>query len=142
MAGLGTLINVAGIIAGGLIGLFPGRRFVSCGHRTRNYLVKKRRKLPPAFDNGAQTEYHKRGLTGRLSNLIKGVLSIMKVTKEFLYGLPKAELHLHLEGTLEPELKLRLAQKNHVDIGQSTIEEVKASYQFNDLTSLRFIIPR
>ncbi len=59
----------------------------------------------------------------------------MGVTKEFLYGLPKAELHLHLEGTLEPELKLRLAQKNKVDIGQSTIDEVKASYQFDSLTS-------
>lgn len=57
------------------------------------------------------------------------------VTKEFLMGLPKAELHLHLEGTLEPELKLRLAQKNGIDIGQSTIEEVKASYQFDSLTS-------
>jgi len=59
----------------------------------------------------------------------------MSVSKEFIYGLPKAEIHLHLEGTLEPELKLRLAQKNHIDIGQTTIEEVKASYQFNDLTS-------
>ncbi len=63
----------------------------------------------------------------------------MKVTKEFLYGLPKAELHLHLEGSLEPELKLQLAQKNHVDIGQTTIEEVKASYQFNDLTSFLMV---
>jgi len=57
------------------------------------------------------------------------------VTKEFVKGLPKAELHLHLEGTLEPELKLALAQKNNVDIGQTTIEEVKASYQFDSLTS-------
>lgn len=57
------------------------------------------------------------------------------VTKEFVYGLPKAELHLHLEGTLEPELKLRLAQKNNIDIGQNTIEEVKATYQFDSLTS-------
>lgn len=56
-------------------------------------------------------------------------------TKEFIKGLPKAELHLHLEGTLEPELKLRLAQKNNIDIGQTTIEEVKASYQFDSLTS-------
>ncbi|MDC4232834.1 adenosine deaminase [Actinomyces sp. B33] len=57
------------------------------------------------------------------------------VTREFAYGLPKAELHLHLEGTLEPDLKLALATKNGVDIGQSTIEEVQASYRFNDLTS-------
>ncbi len=58
-----------------------------------------------------------------------------KVSKEFIYGIPKAELHLHLEGTLEPDLKLELATKNGVDIGQSTIDEVKKSYQFHDLTS-------
>lgn len=56
-------------------------------------------------------------------------------TRDFIDGLPKAELHLHLEGTLEPELKLALAQKNGVDIGQSTIEEVQASYNFNSLAS-------
>ena len=58
-----------------------------------------------------------------------------EVTKEFIVGMPKAELHLHIEGTLEPELKLKLAQKNHVDIGQTTIEEVRASYQYDDLAS-------
>jgi adenine deaminase len=57
------------------------------------------------------------------------------VTKDFIYGIPKAELHLHLEGTLEPDLKLELATKNGIDIGQSTIEEVTKSYQFHDLTS-------
>jgi adenine deaminase len=56
-------------------------------------------------------------------------------TLDFVTGLPKAELHLHLEGTLEPDLKLRLAERNGVDIGQSTIEEVQATYQFTDLTS-------
>ena len=56
-------------------------------------------------------------------------------TKEFIKGLPKAELHLHLEGTLEPELKLALAKKNNIDIGQNTIEEVKAAYQFDSLSS-------
>lgn len=57
------------------------------------------------------------------------------VSKEFCQKLPKAELHVHIEGTLEPDLKLKLAKRNHVDIGQSTIEEVKASYQFDDLAS-------
>ena len=56
-------------------------------------------------------------------------------TKEFILGIPKAELHLHLEGTLEPERKLALATENKIDIGQNTIEEVKAAYQFDSLTS-------
>jgi len=59
----------------------------------------------------------------------------MSVSREFIQGLPKAELHLHLEGSLEPELKLALAKKNNIDIGQTTIEEVRASYQFDSLTS-------
>jgi len=56
-------------------------------------------------------------------------------TESFLMGLPKAELHLHVEGTLEPDLKLELAAKNNIELDQKTIEEVQASYQFNDLSS-------
>jgi adenosine deaminase len=56
-------------------------------------------------------------------------------TREFVTGLPKAELHVHLEGTLEPALKLQLAEGNGVDIGQRTIAEVEATYRFDSLTS-------
>src|SRR5262245_35985955 len=56
-------------------------------------------------------------------------------TREFVVGLPKAELHVHLEGTLEPALKLELAQRNGIDIGQQTVEEVEATYEFDSLTS-------
>jgi adenosine deaminase len=56
-------------------------------------------------------------------------------TPAFVLGLPKAELHLHLEGTLEPELKLELARRNGVDIGQSTVEQVQATYEFDSLAS-------
>lgn len=54
---------------------------------------------------------------------------------DFLINLPKAELHLHVEGTLEPDLKLELAARNNIELDQKTIEEVEASYQFNDLAS-------
>ncbi|MDO8382301.1 MAG: adenosine deaminase [Microbacterium sp.] len=54
---------------------------------------------------------------------------------EFAYGLPKAELHLHLEGTLEPELKFELAARNGIELAEKTVEEVKATYNFTDLTS-------
>ena len=58
-----------------------------------------------------------------------------KVTKDFIYGIPKAELHMHFEGSLEPELKLKLANKNNIDLGMTTVEEIKETYKFNDLTS-------
>lgn len=57
------------------------------------------------------------------------------IDRDFIDSLPKAELHLHIEGTLEPELKLELARRNGVDIGQSTVEQVRGTYDFTDLTS-------
>ncbi|WP_164508323.1 adenosine deaminase [Companilactobacillus kedongensis] len=57
------------------------------------------------------------------------------IDPKFIYGLPKAELHVHLEGTLEPELKLALAQKNHIDIGQTTVEDIRKTYEFNSSLS-------
>jgi adenosine deaminase len=58
---------------------------------------------------------------------------------EFIAGLPKCELHLHLEGTLSPELKLRLAERNGIDIGQSTVGEIEATYEFDSLTSFLMV---
>jgi adenine deaminase len=51
----------------------------------------------------------------------------------FINGLPKAELHLHLEGSLEPELMFELAQRNKVQIPFKTVEEVRAAYRFSNL---------
>ncbi|KHT62292.1 adenine deaminase [Photobacterium gaetbulicola] len=53
--------------------------------------------------------------------------------KGFISGLPKVELHLHLEGTLEPELMLALAERNNVALPFSSVESLKAAYQFDDL---------
>jgi adenosine deaminase len=53
----------------------------------------------------------------------------------FLRGLPKAELHLHIEGTLEPELMFRLAAKNGVALPYRSVAEVAAAYDFDSLQS-------
>jgi adenosine deaminase len=54
---------------------------------------------------------------------------------EFLRGMPKAELHVHIEGTLEPELAFRLAEKHGVVLPYSTVEELRRAYQFSNLQS-------
>ena len=54
---------------------------------------------------------------------------------EFIKQLPKAELHMHIEGSLEPELMFKLAKKNSIDIPYKTIDEVKAAYNFSNLQS-------
>ena len=48
---------------------------------------------------------------------------------------PKTELHLHIEGTLEPELMFELAEKNGVDIPFGSVDEVRQAYKFTDLQS-------
>lgn len=53
--------------------------------------------------------------------------------KNFLSKLPKAELHLHIEGSLEPELMFALAQRNRIEIPYKSIEEVKEAYKFSCL---------
>ncbi|MGY3566194.1 adenosine deaminase [Sinomonas sp. RB5] len=49
--------------------------------------------------------------------------------------LPKAELHLHIEGTLEPELAFELAARNGVRLPFGSVEELRAAYRFTDLQS-------
>lgn len=52
-----------------------------------------------------------------------------------LTGLPKAELHLHIEGTLEPELMFEMAQRNGVGMPYSDVDAVRRAYVFEDLQS-------
>jgi adenosine deaminase len=51
----------------------------------------------------------------------------------FISGLPKAELHLHIEGSLEPEMLMALAKRNKVEIPFATVEDVRAAYRFTQL---------
>ena len=54
---------------------------------------------------------------------------------EFIKKSPKAELHLHIEGTLEPELMLKLAKRNNIQIPFKNIDDVKKAYNFSNLDS-------
>lgn len=53
----------------------------------------------------------------------------------FIEGMPKAELHVHIEGTLEPELSFALARKNNIELPFDTPEALIAAYDFHDLPS-------
>src|SRR6266540_4336399 len=59
----------------------------------------------------------------------------MSALATFIAGMPKAELHLHLEGTLEPELKFELAARNGLDLPYGSVDEMRAAYDFDDLAS-------
>lgn len=58
-------------------------------------------------------------------------MSVM--THDWLNELPKIELHLHLEGSLEPELMFELAQRNSMDLPFDTVEQVHRAYEFSSL---------
>ncbi|HEY4940344.1 MAG TPA: adenosine deaminase [Rhizomicrobium sp.] len=51
----------------------------------------------------------------------------------FIAGLPKAELHMHLEGSLEPELMFALARRNKIAIPFKSVEDIRAAYSFTNL---------
>ncbi|MBU2979486.1 adenosine deaminase [Alteromonas sp. C1M14] len=55
--------------------------------------------------------------------------------RHFIENMPKAELHVHIEGTLEPELSFALAKKNNIALPFSTPEALIAAYDFHDLPS-------
>ena len=57
----------------------------------------------------------------------------MSATVQFIQGLPKAELHLHIEGSLEPEQMFDLARRNRIALPFATVEAVRAAYAFSNL---------
>lgn len=55
--------------------------------------------------------------------------------KRLIHALPKAELHLHIEGTLDPELMFEIARRNDIEIPYDSVDEIRAACDFEDLQS-------
>ncbi len=53
--------------------------------------------------------------------------------EKFIRGIPKAELHVHIEGTFEPELMFEIAQRNNIKFQYKSVDELKKAYDFNNL---------
>ena len=58
-----------------------------------------------------------------------------ETSKAFIQGMPKAELHIHIEGSLEPEMMFELAERNGVALRYASAEEARRAYDFGDLQS-------
>ena len=59
----------------------------------------------------------------------------MTTLEAYIRGIPKAELHLHIEGTLEPEMVFQLARKHGVTLPYTCVEDLREAYRFDDLQS-------
>ena len=55
--------------------------------------------------------------------------------ENFIKNVPKSELHLHIEGSLEPELMFKLSKRNKIEIPFKSVEEIKSAYNFSNLDS-------
>ena len=70
-----------------------------------------------------------------MNSAVTPTTSLRDALDGFIAGMPKTELHLHIEGTLEPELMFALAQRNHVKLPYDSVDALRAAYDFSDLQS-------
>ena len=61
--------------------------------------------------------------------------TVMADLRSFITGMPKCELHVHIEGTLEPEMKFDLAKRNGMTLPYKDVTAMRAAYDFHDLPS-------
>lgn len=59
----------------------------------------------------------------------------MTTIEDYIKSIPKAELHVHIEGTLEPELLFKLAERNKIALKHRSVEELRKAYNFHNLQS-------
>ena len=64
-----------------------------------------------------------------------GTLTTTMTDASFIRSLPKVEMHIHVEGTLEPEMMFDLAARNHVQLPYRSVDDVRAAYEFTNLQS-------
>ena len=69
-----------------------------------------------------------------LVNVKHGNDQVNKIV-ELIKKIPKAELHLHIEGSLEPELMFELSKRNKIEIPFKSVDEIRSAYNFHDLQS-------
>lgn len=62
-------------------------------------------------------------------------MSLTPALEALIRQMPKTELHLHIEGSLEPELMFAIAQRNHIKLRFNSVEEIRAAYNFHNLQS-------
>ena len=123
-----------------LLGSLSGKTYVITGANTgagfqaTRILLSKGAELVMLNRNPNKSEAAIAALKEEFGNFAK-VSYIHMDLAELIKEIPKAELHLHIEGTLEPELMMQLARRNGVHIPYNSVEEIRRAYEFTDLQS-------
>ncbi len=100
--------------------------------------VSARRSFPMVLRSSSFAAYHRVTMEPRLGRSPSTVTQEAPVPDHtamdaFIRDIPKAELHVHIEGTLEPEMLLELGERNGVELHCASAEECRAAYHFNGL---------